>query len=60
MLIILCFNYRTDDKVKHMKVYEREMEGVLHYYLSESRFFRSLVELIACYEHTSLGENFIG
>lgn len=43
-----------------MKVYEREVDGSQHFYLSESRFFRSLVELISCYEHTSLGENFIG
>ncbi|XP_046669462.1 protein vav isoform X2 [Homalodisca vitripennis] len=57
---IYALSLKTDDKVKHMKVYEREMEGTQHFYLSESRFFRSLVELISCYEHTSLGENFIG
>nr|CAD7429951.1 unnamed protein product [Timema monikensis] len=50
----------TDDRVKHMKVYERTMEGVPHYYLSESRFFRSITDLIGCYEHSSLGENFVG
>lgn len=43
-----------------MKVYEKEMDNTPHYYLSESRFFRSVVELISCYEHTSLAENFSG
>ncbi|XP_054272231.1 protein vav isoform X2 [Macrosteles quadrilineatus] len=57
---VYALSLKTDDKVKHMKVYERDMEGSQHYYLSESRFFRTLVELISCYEHTSLGENFIG
>nr|CAD7597027.1 unnamed protein product [Timema genevievae] len=51
---------QTDDRVKHMKVYERTMEGVPHYFLSESRFFRSITDLIGCYEHSSLGENFVG
>jgi hypothetical protein len=52
--------FRTDDRVKHMKVYEKHMEGVPHYYLSESRFFKSIMELITCYEHASLSENFVG
>lgn len=52
--------FRTDDRVKHMKVYEKRMEGVPHYYLSESRFFKSIMELITCYEHASLSENFVG
>lgn len=43
-----------------MKVYEKEMEGVAQYFLSQSRYFRSIVELICCYERTSLIENFIG
>jgi len=43
-----------------MKVYEKEVDGVVHYYLSESRFFRSIVDLISCYEHNSLEENFVG
>jgi hypothetical protein len=43
-----------------MKVYEKYMEGVPHYYLSESRFFKSIMELITCYEHASLSENFVG
>nr|XP_018902784.1 PREDICTED: protein vav isoform X1 [Bemisia tabaci] len=55
-----ALSLKSDNKVKHMKVYEREVDGTVEYYLSESRFFRSLVDLISCYEHTSLGENFIG
>nr|CAD7200477.1 unnamed protein product [Timema douglasi] len=57
---IYALSLKTDDRVKHMKVYERTMEGVPHYYLSESRFFRSITDLIGCYEHSSLGENFVG
>jgi len=43
-----------------MKVYEKRMEGGTHYYLSETRFFKSIMELITCYEHSSLSENFVG
>ncbi|XP_039288077.1 protein vav isoform X1 [Nilaparvata lugens] len=57
---VYALSLKTDDKVKHMKVYEKEMDGVPQFYLSESRFFHSLVDLVSCYEHTSLGENFIG
>nr|CAD7457409.1 unnamed protein product [Timema tahoe] len=57
---IYALSLKTDDRVKHMKVYERTMEGVPHYFLSESRFFRSITDLIGCYEHSSLGENFVG
>lgn len=57
---VYALSLKADDKVKHMKVYEKESDGKMQYYLSESRFFRSLVDLIACYEHTSLGENFVG
>jgi hypothetical protein len=59
VLIVIKY-FRTDDRVKHMKVYEKHMEGVPHYYLSESRFFKSIIELITCYEHASLSENFVG
>lgn len=55
-----ALSMKADNEVKHMKVYEKDMDNVPHYYLSESRFFRSVVELISCYEHTSLAENFIG
>ncbi|KAK7867226.1 hypothetical protein R5R35_008400 [Gryllus longicercus] len=55
-----ALSLKTDDKVKHMKVYGKQMDGTMHYYLSESRFFKSIVELINCYEQSSLGENFVG
>lgn len=43
-----------------MKVYEKNMNGMTNFYLSESRFFPSLIDLVSCYEQTSLGENFMG
>lgn len=52
--------FRTENRVKHMKVYKKDIESVAHYYLSESRFFKSIVELIGYYEQTSLSENFSG
>lgn len=55
-----ALSLKTDDKVKHMKVYGKQMDGSLQFYLSESRFFKSIVELINCYEQSSLGENFVG
>ncbi|KAI5699474.1 hypothetical protein M8J76_016247 [Diaphorina citri] len=57
---IYALSLKTDEKVKHMKVYEKEMDGVPQYFLSQSRYFRSIVELICCYERNSLIENFIG
>lgn len=57
---IYALSLKTDQMVKHMKVYEKEMEGVYQYYLSHTRYFRSIVELICFYERTSLIENFIG
>ncbi|XP_065209606.1 protein vav isoform X2 [Planococcus citri] len=55
-----ALSLKTDGKVKHMKVYEKKVNGSSNYYLSESRFFPSLIDLISCYEQTSLGENFMG
>ena len=52
--------HRTDNTVKHMRVCRKPIDQVPHYYLSESRFFRSVVELITYYEKTSLSENFEG
>lgn len=43
-----------------MKVYEDKSSGVSNFYLSQSRYFSNLVELVTCYEQTSLGENFMG
>ena len=48
---------RTEGKVKHMKVYEDKANGM---YLSQSRFFPNLVDLVNRYEQTSLSENFVG
>ncbi|XP_046398049.1 protein vav isoform X2 [Ischnura elegans] len=55
-----ALSLKTDSKVKHMKVYEKENNGARNYCLSESRFFPSIVDLVDCYEQTSLGENFVG
>ncbi|PNF32490.1 Protein vav [Cryptotermes secundus] len=57
---VYALSLKTDDRVKHMKVYEKHMGGVPQYYLSESRFFKSIMELIAYYEQASLSENFVG
>ncbi|KAI8429501.1 hypothetical protein MSG28_000136 [Choristoneura fumiferana] len=50
----------TDNTVKHMRVCRKPIDQVPHYFLSESRFFRSVVELVSYYEKTSLSENFVG
>ncbi|XKL67365.1 hypothetical protein PGB90_002856 [Kerria lacca] len=55
-----ALSLKTDGKVKHMKVYEKNINGTTNFYLSESRFFPSLIDLVSCYEQTSLGENFMG
>ncbi|XP_011312560.1 protein vav isoform X1 [Fopius arisanus] len=44
--------------VKHIRVFKRDVEGADLYYLSESRFFKSVVELVEYYERASLSENF--
>ncbi|XP_053600667.1 protein vav isoform X2 [Plodia interpunctella] len=55
-----ALSLKTDNTVKHMRVCCKQIDQVRHYYLSESRFFRSIVELVSYYEKTSLSENFIG
>ncbi|OWR50144.1 vav isoform 1, partial [Danaus plexippus plexippus] len=55
-----ALSLKTDNTVKHMRVCLKPIDSVPHYYLSESRFFRSVVELISYYEKTSLSENFVG
>ncbi|EEB17268.1 protein vav, putative [Pediculus humanus corporis] len=57
---IYAISLKTNEKVKHMKVYEENVEGTLSYYLSLSRFFKSIIELITYYQHVSLEENFVG
>ncbi|XP_023241519.1 protein vav-like [Centruroides sculpturatus] len=53
---VISLNY--DNNVKHMKVYTRE--GGQLYYLSESKYFKSVVELIKWYEENSLADSFHG
>ncbi|XP_077297551.1 vav guanine nucleotide exchange factor [Arctopsyche grandis] len=55
-----ALSLKTDNTVKHMRVCKRPIDSVQHYYLSESRFFRSVIELVSYYEKTSLVENFVG
>lgn len=49
---------RWSDQVKHMKILVTS-DGKL-FYLSESRYFKSVVELINWYQHNSLAECFSG
>lgn len=53
---VISLNY--DNNVKHMKVYTRD--GGQLYYLSESKYFKSVVELIKWYEENSLADSFHG
>lgn len=55
-----ALSLKTDNTVKHMRVCRKPIDHVPHYFLSESRFFRSIVELVSYYEKTSLSENFVG
>ncbi|XP_028158847.1 protein vav isoform X2 [Ostrinia furnacalis] len=55
-----ALSLKTDNTVKHMRVCHKPIDQVPHYFLSESRFFRSIVELVSYYEKTSLSENFVG
>ncbi|CAB3259278.1 unnamed protein product [Arctia plantaginis] len=55
-----ALSLKTDNTVKHMRVCRKPIDQTQHYFLSESRFFRSIVELITYYEKTSLSENFEG
>lgn len=55
-----ALSLKTDNTVKHMRVCRKPIDQVPHYYLSESRFFRSVVELVTYYEKTNLSENFEG
>ncbi|GBP08259.1 Protein vav [Eumeta japonica] len=55
-----ALSLKTENTVKHMRVCCKPIDQVPHYFLSESRFFRSVVELVSYYEKTSLGENFVG
>lgn len=52
--------FRSNNQVKHMKIYEKLDDQISSFYLSEKRFFPNLVELVNFYERNSLSENFSG
>nr|XP_012216162.1 PREDICTED: protein vav isoform X2 [Linepithema humile] len=53
-----ALSIKAQGAVKHIRVFKRDVEGADLYYLSESRFFKSVVELVEYYERESLSENF--
>lgn len=53
-----ALSLKADGTVKHIRVFQRDVDGADLYYLSESRFFKSVVELVEFYERSSLAENF--
>ncbi|XP_015182121.1 PREDICTED: protein vav isoform X3 [Polistes dominula] len=55
-----ALSIKADGVIKHIKIFKRDVHGadVDLYYLSESRFFKSVVELVEYYERASLAENF--
>ncbi|XP_076233173.1 vav guanine nucleotide exchange factor isoform X2 [Calliopsis andreniformis] len=53
-----ALSIKADGAVKHIRVFKRDVDGADLYYLSESRFFKSVVELVEYYERVSLSENF--
>ncbi|KAL0109464.1 hypothetical protein PUN28_014493 [Cardiocondyla obscurior] len=53
-----ALSIKADGAVKHIRVFKRDVDGADLYYLSESRFFKSIVELVEYYERASLSENF--
>ncbi|XP_015113699.1 protein vav isoform X1 [Diachasma alloeum] len=53
-----ALSIKADGAVKHIRVFKRDVDGADLYYLSESRFFKSVVELVEYYERASLSENF--
>lgn len=55
---IYALSLRWKDAVKHMKILVTRDEKL--FYLSESRYFKSVVELINWYEHNTLAESFSG
>lgn len=53
-----ALSIKAEGTVKHIRVFKRDVDGADLYYLSESRFFKSVVELVEYYERASLSENF--
>ncbi|CAG7821146.1 unnamed protein product, partial [Allacma fusca] len=54
-----ALSLKWNDQVKHMKILLTS-SGEKLYYLSESRYFKSVVELVSWYEQNSLAESFSG
>lgn len=53
--------FRTDNRVvKHMKIYQKNEDENIYYFLSSRRCFKSIIELVSFYERNDLGENFAG
>lgn len=44
--------------MKHIRIFKKDVDGAELFYLSESRYFKSVVELVEYYERSSLAENF--
>uniref|UniRef100_A0A1Q3G400 Putative rho guanine nucleotide exchange factor vav3 n=2 Tax=Culex tarsalis TaxID=7177 RepID=A0A1Q3G400_CULTA len=58
---IYALSLKTDSKViKHMKIYKKQDNTMILYYLSTRRHFKTIVELVSFYERNDLGENFAG
>ncbi|XP_055613942.1 protein vav isoform X2 [Uranotaenia lowii] len=58
---IYALSLKTDNKIiKHMKIYQKQENLTVLYYLSTRRHFKTIVELVSFYERNDLGENFAG
>lgn len=53
-----ALSLKTKDSVRHMRVFKKRFDDADQYYLSESRFFKTVLDLVRFYEHTSLRENY--
>lgn len=53
-----ALSLKTVDSVRHMRVFRKKVDETEQYYLSESRFFKSVLDLVQFYGHTSLRENY--
>ena len=64
---VICFNIifnndcRTKQAVKHMKIFEvNPTNDDNQYFLSNTRYFKSISDLVNLYEDVSLMENYEG
>lgn len=53
-----ALSLKTNDSVRHMRVFKKRVDDTEQYYLSESRFFKSVLDLVRFYERNSLRENY--